>query len=210
MRLAENGDFSAQIFVEPGQGSCTPDQPVTTLHHDIRIGADHEQLPVGQFLQPVPVVVGRFPLVVHKSGATDRFRLVVICGEGCFEVPVKRLIPVGPQMQKGFVALFLQNRPGHIARCHDIVVGLFGNTEFCKHLPDLFGRAWCVRDQYHLAAGLFPIGSQRLVCFLERCNPVVKHTPDIAQNPLVERSNGAKPVNQKRCRNGHVIHSDCA
>ncbi len=189
--LAGLSDAAAQILIEPGKGTGAPDQFVTTFHHDIRVGADHQQTACGKGLELVPVVIWSFGLVIKEASAADQIGIclahnlkagAVIEAEVAFRADVEALAlgAAGQQVAR------------HVAGRDDVIVGVARHAKHSQLLVDRLGRARSIGDEHDRATLLLAEAGQRLMSGRKGGYTIVQYAPDIAENAPVVRRNGAK------------------
>ncbi len=196
MRLAGHHHRPAHVAVELGQGPAAIDQPVAALDHDVRVGADHGQVPLQAMGEALPIVLWRLDLVVEGAGAADE-RSVFGSGEGQVQAFIERSVAVGPDGPGGARGALRQQRPRRIAGGHEGRPGRAGHAQ--KVQLSMHGLRWPrgVGDQHHRAL----LGGEALKGVTgggEALSAVVDHAPDVAQQDVVVGGDGGEAGQGKR------------
>ena len=77
MGFARNAHLAAEFDVELRERPSAIDHSLAPLHNDVRIGANHRHVTGGECGEPVAVIVGRFLLVMKKTGEEEVVALIL-------------------------------------------------------------------------------------------------------------------------------------
>jgi hypothetical protein len=182
VRLAGIEHLSAERRINVGQRASTVDELLAALHHEVRIGAQHEHVARPHGHQQIPIVIRCFGIVVeetsadHEIGAIGRRKLQL-------EPLENRQVALGAEVIDCALPL-CDDTPRHIARRHDGIIADARQAKLIEVVPD--NRTWTRRvgDQDDRAASLTK--ACECVRRLRKRNDAVVHdAPDIAQEHIV-------------------------
>ncbi len=181
VRLAKIIDPAPKTFIKPGKRPGAGDRLLAPHNLNIGIGADHGKIARARARQHGAVIFCALVHIIAQAGAQNERGLVKIAA-GKRRAGKQGAVAVRAQMMAhGAINAPVQSRTHRIARRDDSVISLRRNPNLRQLLPDHPGRPGRVGEQDNFSAPGAETG-ESLAGRRKRAGPVMKHTPDIAQD----------------------------
>ena len=181
--LSGHPHHTAEGLVELGQGAAAVDQLVAPLHHLVRVGADHGQLPRRAGGQGRAVILGGLDLVVIGPGAGDEHGLVG-ADELYPQALVQRPVPIRADLPGRTRRQLGQQLAGGVARTDERPPRRARHAQAVQLFVDVHRRPGRIGDQDH-RPDLGVVTGQRRAGVGETLPPVMDHPPDVAEQDVI-------------------------